>query len=480
MEHSLMSPRFPIAVTLSKQVTYPNQTAYEASLSSYFDGKSRLTPNCIVQPTSAEEVSTVVKLLTASNYSEPCQFAVRSGGHTPIPGSNNVDDGVTIDLLYMNGTTYNADTQLASISPAARWGSVYAALEPLGRMVPGGRGSTVGVGGYLLGGGISHYAALVGLSCDNVVNFEVILADGRIANANQTTNPDLFTALKGGNNNFGIVTRYDMETFESEDLWGGIVTYPSSTADQHFQALVNFGLNPNRDPHAAIIVFQGYSTASATDVVRVAFDYTKPIPYPNAYQEFFAVTNNISDTTKIQPMSAVAAEFASTTTTRVQFRTLSFKLDLATLQETARLYKILITELQAKASGSWRVSCLHQIWSTRYTANSTIRGGNVLGMDRFTQNFIMYQSYLSWSDAGDDELFINLGLMLTDGIQKFATEQGTLVDYLYLNYADKDQDPLSAYGADEVVFMKEVARKYDALGVFQTLLPGGFKISKVL
>ncbi|QDS72192.1 hypothetical protein FKW77_004991 [Venturia effusa] len=456
---------------LSERVSYPGYTAYNASLASYFDGKSRLTPNCIVQPTSALEVSTLVKILTAGNVSKPCQFAVRSGGHTPIPGSNNVEDGVTIDLLYMNGTTYNADTQLASILPAARWGSVYVALEPLGRMVPGGRGSTVGVGGYLLGGGISHYANLVGLSCDNVVNFEVVLADGRIVNANQTSYPDLFTALKGGNNNFGIATRYDMETFEAEDLWGGIVTYPSSTADQHFQALVNFGLNPDRDPHAAIIVFQGYSTASPTDVVRAAYDYTKPVAYPDAYKEFFAVTNNISDTTKVQPMSAIAAE--------VQFRTLSFKLDLATLQETARLYKIVITELQAKASGEWRVSCLHQVWSTSYTANSTARGGNVLGMDRFTENFIMYQSYLSWSEAGDDELFMSLGLMLTDGIQKFTAEKGTAVDYLYLNYADKDQDPLSAYGADSVGFMKEVAAKYDPLDVFQTMVPGGFKISKV-
>jgi FAD/FMN-containing dehydrogenase len=139
----------------------------------------------------------MVKILTSPKLQEPCQFAVRSGGHTPIPGSNNINNGVTIDLLYMNGTTYNAETELASISPAARWGSVYAALEPLGRMVAGGRGSTVGVGGFLLGGGISHHAPRVGLSCDNVVNFEVVLADGRIMNANNTSNADLFTALKG-------------------------------------------------------------------------------------------------------------------------------------------------------------------------------------------------------------------------------------------------------------------------------------------
>ncbi|KAL1605722.1 hypothetical protein SLS59_003526 [Nothophoma quercina] len=464
---------------ISKRVSYPEQNAYNASLASYFDGKSRLTPNCIVQPTTAEEVSTAVKVLTAASLLKPCQFAVRSGGHTPIPGSNNIEDGVTIDLLHMNGTTYNADTRTASIYPAARWGSVYDTLEPLRRMVAGGRGSTVGVGGFLLGGGISHFAPRVGLSCDNVLNFQVVLASGRIVNANKTSNADLFTALKGGNSNFGIVTRYDMETFENENLWGGIVTYPASTANQHFQSLVNFGLNPNRDPNAALIVFQGYSTASPTDVVRAAFDYTKPVARPDAYKEFFAVNNTISDTTKIQPMSAIAEEFGSDTTKRVQFRTLSFKLDLATLQETARLYKILITELQAKASGQWRVSCLHQVWATSYTTNSTARGGNVLGMERYTDNFIMYQSYLSWSEAKDDELFINLGLELTDGIQKFAAEKGTAVDYLYLNYADKDQDPLSAYGADKVKFMKTVAKKYDPLGVYQHLLPGGFKLSNI-
>jgi len=264
-------------------------------------------------------VATIVKALTTVSTLKTCKFAVRSGGHTPIPGANNVDDGITIDLLNMNGTTYDADSEVASILPAARWGSVYEALEPLGRMVAGGRGSTVGVGGYLLGGGISHYAPRVGLSCDNVINFQVVLADGRIVNANKTANADLFTALKGGNSNFGIVTRYDMETFENEDLWGGIVSWPASTVNQHFESLVDFGLDPNRDPNAALILFQGYSTASPVNVVRAAFDYTKPVARPDAYSEFLAVNNTLSDSTKIQPMSAIAAEFGSDTTKRYVF-----------------------------------------------------------------------------------------------------------------------------------------------------------------
>ncbi|KAG9187587.1 hypothetical protein G6011_05458 [Alternaria panax] len=407
---SSISPPASVCTVLTQspvanRVTYPGQSVYNASLASYFDIKSRLTPTCIVQPTTAKEVSTIVKPLIATSLLKTCQFAVQSGGHTPIPGANNFEDGVTIDLLHMNGTSYNAKSK-------------------------------------------------------------VVLADGRIVNANKKTNADLFTALKGGNSNFSIVTRYDMETFKNEDLWGGTVSWPASAVNQHFKSLVNFGLDPNRNPNAALILFQGHSTASPVDFVRAAFDYTKPVVRPAAYNEFLAVNNTISDSTKTQPMSATAADFGSDTTKRVQFRTLSFKINLATLQEIARLYNMVITELQAKASGQWRVSCLHQILATSYTANSTARDGNVLGLERYSENFIMYQTYLLWFKAKDDERFIGLGKMLTDGIQKFAAEKGTAVDYLYLNYADKDQDPLSAHGSDKVAFMKKVAKKYDPFGVY--------------
>lgn len=268
-----------------------------------------------MQPNTAEDVATTIKVLTDASLLGSCKFAVRSGGHTPIPGANNIENGVDIDLQHMNDTTYDAETQLAGIEPGGRWGGVYEALEPLRRMVAGGRGSTVGVGGFLLGGGISHYVPRFGLSCDNVANFQVVLADGRIVNANKSSNADLFTALKGGSSNFGIVARYDMETFANENLWGGIVTYRASTVNQHFQSFVRFGLDPDRDPNAALILFQGYSTATSANVVRAAFDYTKPVNRPDAYKDFFAVAD-ISDTTKIQPMSAIAAEFGSTTNTR--------------------------------------------------------------------------------------------------------------------------------------------------------------------
>lgn len=81
-----------------------------------------------------------------------CKFAIRSGGHSPWAEFNNIKDGVTIDLSAMDEVTTSSDHQTASIGPGARWGKVYATLDPLNITVVGGRASRVGVAGLLLGG----------------------------------------------------------------------------------------------------------------------------------------------------------------------------------------------------------------------------------------------------------------------------------------------------------------------------------------
>lgn len=111
---------------------------------------------------------------------------------------------------YMNSTTYDANTALASIQPGSDWGLVYTTLDPLGITVAGGRADVVGVGGFTVGGGYSFYSGLTGWACDNVYNFEVVLGNGSIINANNQENADLFQAMKGSSGNLGLVTRVDM------------------------------------------------------------------------------------------------------------------------------------------------------------------------------------------------------------------------------------------------------------------------------
>lgn len=155
---------------------------------SYWSVSAQLTPQCIVQPLSTAEVTTIVKTLVTHAACGETRFAVRSGGHTTWAGSNNIDNGVTIDLGLMNATTFDPATKVASILPGSRWNQVYATLEPHGVTVAGGRAGTVGVAGFLTGGGNSFYTAEKGFACDNVVNFEIVLGTGWVNSSCRNSN----------------------------------------------------------------------------------------------------------------------------------------------------------------------------------------------------------------------------------------------------------------------------------------------------
>lgn len=120
-------------------------------------------------------------------------------------------------------------------------------------MVAGGRERDVAVAGFLLGGGTSLHTCRWGFGCDQVVNFEVVLADGRIIQANRHQHDDLFKVLKGGGSNFGIVTRFDMQAFPTSPngIWDAVVTYPAEATDDVLAAHLGFtkGLNIKNDAH---------------------------------------------------------------------------------------------------------------------------------------------------------------------------------------------------------------------------------------
>ena len=205
-----------------KVFTYPSiPTELLTGPGGYFSVQQQETiPVCHVLPSSASDVSGVVNII--GNHE--CIFAVKSGGHAQFSGSSSAPGGITLDLRNLNGLALVNDSDgvtTAQIGTGNRWGNVYDFIGPKNITVTGGRDSDVGVGGFLLGGGISFISRRYGWGCDNVRNYEVVLANGSIAQINQRTSPDLYWALRGGGNNFGVVTRFDLETYPSFPLWGG-------------------------------------------------------------------------------------------------------------------------------------------------------------------------------------------------------------------------------------------------------------------
>ncbi len=114
--------------------------------------------------------------------------------------------------------------------------------------------------------------------------------------------------MKGGSNNFGIVTRLDLATFEGGNLWGGVVTYPNSTTPQQLQALVNFNGRIEEDPYGSAIGIWRYSTLTNTTIIINAYEYTKPVEKPAAFDEFYAIPGNTSDFMRITNMTDITIE----------------------------------------------------------------------------------------------------------------------------------------------------------------------------
>ncbi|RQM06374.1 hypothetical protein DH86_00001192, partial [Scytalidium sp. 3C] len=255
---------------LGDRVLFPTDAGYEPEIATWWALNTRLRPYCLVLPESSQEVAVALKaLVEANDGAGDWHIALRSGGHASTE-INNIVQGVTIDLSMLNSTSYDSEAGVAHIGSGARWRDVYTDLAQSGVTVAGGRDGGVGVGGYLLGGGISFYQGEIGWSCDQVVNYEVVLGNGSIINANCTANADLWKALKGGGSNFGIVTRFDMEVLPSIDLYYELRFLSSNYSDAVVDLVVGYANSNTSLADDAIIAYYSHNSSISPDIYLAA------------------------------------------------------------------------------------------------------------------------------------------------------------------------------------------------------------------
>ncbi|MDA0159073.1 FAD-binding oxidoreductase [Solirubrobacter ginsenosidimutans] len=189
----------------------------EAAVGRVFNArKPSRTPAGVVFPETEAEVVDAVRLARTRGR----QVSIRSGGHSWAAWSVR-DGALLIDLGGMRELTFDADTGIATASPAVKGGvELTPFLAEHGRMFPGGHCETVGLGGFLLQGGQGWNSRRWGWGCENVVGIDVVTADGELVHANEAQHADLFWAARGsGPGFFGVVTRFHLRTHPAEPMF---------------------------------------------------------------------------------------------------------------------------------------------------------------------------------------------------------------------------------------------------------------------
>jgi hypothetical protein len=361
------------------------------------------------------------------------------------------------------------------IGPGNRWGDVYSVLDEQGLSTLGGRVASVGVGGLVTGGGISFFSPQYGYVCDNVDNFEVVLASGQVVNANSNTNPSLWRALRGGSNNFGIVTSFTIRAFSQGDFWGGFLGLDISTIEQQFQAFEDLTGSLQYDPYAAMIFDITWNATSDTWSTAYSLEYTKPVENPPFFQNFTSLPQTFS-TMRISNLTDFTVEISSSDPDgrRQLFVTSTYK-------NSAELMAVFYETAQDVAQPLRTVPGI--VWSSSFQPQPTIindkaatTGGNSLGLDESDGNLFNTLLNIMWEDEADDALVYAQAKELFAQVDAKAKELGVYHSYIYLNYAAPWQDPISGYGADPKRQLQETSKLYDPTGVFQKNVPGGFKL----
>lgn len=215
-------------------IIQPGDEAYESARKVY-NGMIDKRPALIVRCVDVADVIAAVDYARTNNL----LTAIRGGGHNGA-GLGICDGGLVIDVSPMKGVRVDPAARTVRVGAGCVWGDVDHATHPFGLAVPTGFISTTGVAGLTLGGGIGYLTRRYGLTIDNLLSADVVLADGTVVTADENTHPDLFWALRGGGGNFGVVTSFEFRAHPVRTMYAGPTFWPLSQSAEIMQAYREF------------------------------------------------------------------------------------------------------------------------------------------------------------------------------------------------------------------------------------------------
>ncbi|KAI0767639.1 FAD dependent oxidoreductase [Fomes fomentarius] len=419
---------------------------------------------CSVEPGTTEDVGKILEILGQTNTS----FAVKGGGHASNPGFSSTE-GVQIAMYRFSEVSYHPESNTADVGAGLIWDDVYAALEPYAVNVVGGRVSGVGVAGFTLGGGYSWKTNQFGLTIDNLSAFELVLPNGTVTSVTESTYPDLFWGLKGGFNNFGIVTKFTLKTYPQTQVWGGLITITENNLEAVNNATVKFSQTVT-DPKAAVLPTYNFLLGQPGVSLLLFYDY--PTPPAGIFDDFLAIPHFTKDVKTRSFLDLVTAAPANATGgTRTVFHTVSL------LDYTPAIMDAVVNETKfwgsrlSLASGSFISYDVEPFLSSLLT--HAAEGSSAYPPSR-SQGLLPLNIYYAYGAQSADSKFRDAARQSAAYLTQVAVSQGQdIADAaLYNNYAIFDTPLERLYGGN-VQRLKELKAKYDPGNVMG--LAGGWK-----
>ncbi|KAM7214837.1 bifunctional solanapyrone synthase [Rhypophila decipiens] len=438
----------------SELLCNPGSEGYDESNSSYFSAlASALKPSFILRPKTIEQVQEVIRALGPLVLEGSCRIAIRGTGHTPFAGSANIQDGVTIDLRNFKGVVLDAEESTVKVAVGETWDKLYAELEKHGLTTAGARVNNVGVGGFILGGALSLISSRRGFSCDSVTEFQVMLVTGELVRASADEHPDLFIALKGGLNNFDVVTSVTMKTYSSGDVWGGVLD-----EEVHVMCSAGYGFG-----HTALTCVMYHIQGQVN---------------PPSLQRFTSVQPQIEQMSSLRTSTTLGfteelAKFSSVGR-RQYWATITIKSDFDLIQTFYDKWQHVLPKV--KDAEGFTFSFGFQPLTKSLLKHSQEAGGNAMDISPADGPLFIVLINPVWTNPADDNRFFGAIEDFLVELRQIASERGLLHRYIFANYAYWKDDVMAGYGADSIERMKAVNAKYDPEGLFQKGVPGGFKL----
>ncbi|MEO5940426.1 MAG: FAD-binding oxidoreductase [Candidatus Limnocylindrales bacterium] len=428
-----------------EEAILPGHAAYDEHRVS-FNGMLDRRPAAILSCATTDEVVAAVRM--ARGVGLP--IAIRGGGHS-VAGHGIADDAVMVSLAAMRSVTIDPVLRLAHAGGGCQWNDVDGAAFAHGLAVPGGTFGDTGIGGLTLGGGLGWLMPIAGLTCDNLVEAEVVTADGSVVIAGPDGDPDLLWALRGGGGNFGVVTRFTYRLTPIGPMYGGVVRYLASAASDILARLAEIvadhptallpTMSVRRDPEAGGVIGMLVGIVDGSDPEPIVAALRRDLPVlsedlgPRTYLELQAASG-------IMPFG-LRNYWKGHFLTGLDGPLLTSLADACAAPDAIGLSFVLIEGL----TGAGRVEP---------------EGGAAFGGRAARWNA---SALAIWESPGDDDVAVGWARRVADLLVPASLTGGG-----YVNYSPADETPdrvRAAYGDERWQRLVAVKRRHDPDNVFR-------------